>query len=179
MHKILFFITFIFCSISVFGQSEYKAPRLTKTAISNTGCFAYLPDNKIEKKFDLSYSPDSSKVYTGDFEDGEYHFAIILVKMNESLTTYQEKENMLINYLDYLKTTLEIKSSAGYGKGHTMSSSPTANGVIDYWEDKDEAKYAIKAWADENVIAVMMLYGPKEYPYFTVQQLFLDGFRFK
>ncbi len=83
MYKILSFITFIFCSISLVGQSEYKAPRLTKTTISNTGCFAYLPDNKIEKKYDLSYSPDSSKVYTGDFEDGEYHFAIILVKMNE------------------------------------------------------------------------------------------------
>ena len=47
-------MTFIFCSISVVGQSTYKAPRLTKTAISNTGCFAYLTDNKIEKKIDAN-----------------------------------------------------------------------------------------------------------------------------
>ncbi len=179
MHKILSFITFIFCSISVVGQSDYKAPRLTKTAISNTGCFAYLPNQNIEHKFELNYSPDSSKVYTGEFADGEFSFTIILVKMNATLTSVEEKDEMLTGYLDYLKTTFEINNATGYGKGHLLPSSPTAIGFIDYWEDEDDTKYAIKAWTDENVIAVMMLYGPKEYPYFTVQQMFLDGFRFK
>jgi hypothetical protein len=98
--------------------------------------------------------------------------------LNAKLSTYKEKEDVLIGYLDYLQTTFGIVNAAGYGKGHLLASSPNATGILDYWEDGEGNKWAVKAWADENKLGVMMLYGPKEYPYFNVQQMFLDGFRF-
>ena len=169
----------LFCSVTLSAQTAQKVPRLTKTAVSNSGCYAYFPSSTDKIKFELTYSQDSAKVYTGEVIDGDYHFAIIVVKMKEKLPNYEEKEKMLVGYLDYLQTAFEITNAAGYGKGHQLESNPNATGIIDYWEDAEENKWSIKAWADENTLAVMMLYGPKEYPIFNVQQMYLDGFRFK
>lgn len=168
----------LFCCNLLSAQISQPIPRLAKTPIGKTGCYAYLPDSKTERKFELTYSPDSAKVYTGDFKEGDFNFAVILVVLNAKLSTYQEKEDMLIGYLDYLQTTFGVVNATGYGKGHLLASSPNATGILDYWEDGDGNKWAVKAWADENKLGVMMLYGPKEYPYFNVQQMFLDGFRF-
>ncbi len=179
MTKLLTTLFLLSIAQYLLAQSTPKVPRLSKTPIGNTGSFAYLPENKATNPFELSYSPDSSKVYTGDFLEGEHHFSVILVKFNFSLNTQLEKENMILNYLEYLKTSFNIVQSAGYGKGHTLESAPEATGVIDYWVDKDKDKWAIKAWADGNTLAVMMLYGATEYPIFNVQQMFLNGFRFK
>ncbi|MBK7761791.1 MAG: hypothetical protein IPI46_00270 [Bacteroidetes bacterium] len=173
-------ICFILAVNSIAQSAEtFKAPRLSKTAISTSGCFAYLPDDKTEKQFETSYSDDSSLVFTGDFESGDYHFSVIVVKLKDQvLTSNEDKEGMMMAYLDFLKTAFEISNAAGYGKGHTMNENPKALGIIDYWEDKEKAKWAIKAWADENTMAVMMLYGPAEYPNFNIQNMFLNGFRF-
>lgn len=165
---------------NLFAQTEdIKVPRLVKKTLENTGCSAYFPNDE-ELVLELSYSEDSSKVYTGEVYSGDHHFAIILVKLNDmELQNKEEKESIMVNYLDYLQENFSIESAAGYGKGHTMESDPDAVGVIDYWEDVDGDQWAVKAWANKKFLAVLMLYGPIEYPLFNVQQLFLDGFRFK
>ncbi len=179
-HFISICLFIFFSSLSIAQSAEnFKAPRLTKTAISNSGCYAYLPDDGTQKTFESSLSEDSSFVFTGDFESGDYHFAVIVVKLKDQvLTTNEDKETMMIAYLDFLKTAFDIQSAVGYGKGHTMNENPKALGIIDYWEDKEKSQWAIKAWADEKTMAVMMLYGAKTYPNFNVQTLFLNGFRF-
>lgn len=172
---IICFIAFQFTA----QTTETKVPHLVKRTIENTTCTAYFPDDE-DPNFELSYSPDSSKVYTGEVYSGDHHFSVILIELNGiELQNEEEKENILINYLDYLQGTFSIVSAAGYGKGHKMESDPDAVGIIDYWEDVDGEPWAVKAWANKNTLAVMMLYGPNEYPLFNVQQLFLDGFRFK
>lgn len=179
MKRFILILVFSKLTLAASTQSEQKIPRLVKTPISNTGCSAYFPKVDQELTFELSYSQDSSKMYTGEVEHGTHKFAIIMVKMNHKLSETKEKEELLTNYLDYLKTSFEIAKSAGYGKGHTMESEPKATGVIDYWEGKDKTQWGVKAWAAEDVLAIMMLYGPEKYPIFNVQKMFLDGFRFK
>jgi hypothetical protein len=169
------------CASIGFAQEETKqeVPRFTKQAIGNSGCFAYLPKTDAVLQVAEDWSQDSSKVYTTEVNQGDFNFALIVVKIvNTQMTSATEKEEMLTMYLDYLRESFAIGASAGYGYGHTMESYPTAVGVIDYWIDTDEIKWAIKAWANENTIAVMMLYGPEDYPYLTAQELFLNGFRF-
>ena len=51
--------------------------------------------------------------------------------------------------------------------------------MIDYWEDKDGDRWAVKGWVDANRLAVMYIYGKGDYPYLNAQQMFLDGFRFQ
>lgn len=176
MKFVIILLAFITLSTS-FAQEEYKAPRLQKTPIGTSGCYAYMPQGDIT--FDVSYSEDSSEVYTGEITEGDFHYGIIVVKLRETvLETSDDKTALLESYLDYLKTSFNVTDAVGYGEGHTMESNTDAIGVIDYWIDAEKDTWQIKGWADSGTIAVLMIYGPREYPNFNVQQLYLDGFRF-
>lgn len=171
-------LLFFFTSALFAQDSEEPVPRFHKVAIGTSGTFAYVPNDE-EFSVDLSYSPDSSRVYNGEVLSGNYRFAIIVVKFNGmELVDQQEREDMLVSYMDYLQETFSIVSSAGYGKGHTLDQYPEATGVIDYWEDEDGDEWAVKGWADAHTLAVLMLYGTGTYPHYNVQDMFLNGFRF-
>lgn len=171
---VILFLAVVTCSYA----QDFTAPRFTKTAIGESGCYAYMPPGEIE--FSLEYSPDSSKVYSGEIYVDGYSYAVIAVKFNEAtvLETAEEKNDMLVSYLDFLKESFSITESAGYGMGHTLEKFPDAVGAIDYWLDVDGDVWEIKGWADSNTLGIMMIYGPTDYPNFNAQQLYLDGFRF-
>jgi hypothetical protein len=155
----------IHCS---FGQP------IKKYAISNTGCAAYFYCNP--GTFELSYSDDSSKVYTAECENAEVSYGVIGVELKEPNNNMAASEDLLISYLDYLKTAFKITSSAGYGKGHRLKNREDTRGVIDYWTDEEKNNWKIKGWTDGKFIAVMYAYSKKELPDSRVN-LFLDGFR--
>lgn len=173
--------TFLFCILFggiLFAQDEFTAPRFEKTAISTSGCYAYLP-NDVEIEFSIEYSPDSARVYTGDFYSGDFHYAVIVVKLNGvELETAEDKEGMLVSYLDYLQESFSIIESAGYGMGHTLESNADAVGIIDFWVDEEEDQWSVKGWADGNTMGILFIYGATEYPSYNASQLFLNGFRF-
>lgn len=178
--KPLFTVTLLFLSIVGFAQEteEFHAPRYTKQAISESGVFLYLPKSE-DMGLEKSFSDDSSEVYTLDIEEGGYHYAAIVVKLNgTTLETYEERESLLIDYMDFLMSTFNITEVAGYGKGHTLESEPDAVGVIDYWFDGED-EWAVKGWATKTHIVILMLYGSDEYPSITSQELFLNGVRFE
>lgn len=175
-------ILFALLFLSFVGTSqvteEFHAPRYVKQAISESGVSLYLPQSE-DIGLEKTFSDDSSEVYTMDVEEGGYHYAGIVVKLNGTiLETYEDREAMLINYMDFLKTAFNISEVAGYGKGHTLESAPEAVGVIDYWFDEED-EWAVKGWATKTHIVILMLYGADEYPSITSQQMFLDGVRFE
>jgi hypothetical protein len=175
------FVLIALLFFSFFGNAqeteEFQAPRYSKQAIGESGVSLYLP--KVDNlEVDKSMSEDSSEVYTVDVAEGNYHYAAIVVKLNGMVLLDQEdKEELLIGYLDYLMTSFSITGAAGYGKGHTLASDPTAIGIIDYWQDETD-EWAIKAWANETHLAILMVYGPGNYPNFNALQVYLDGVRF-
>lgn len=177
--KLFFVVTLMFLSLIGFAQEteEFHAPRYVKQAISESGVSLYLPQSD-DIGLEKSFSDDSSEVYTMDVEESGYHYAGIVVKLNGTiLETYEDREAMLINYMDFLKTAFTITEVAGYGKGHILESAPGAVGEIDYWYD-EENQWAVKGWATQTHLVILMLYGADEYPNFTSQQMFLDGVRF-
>lgn len=156
--------------------AQEPVPRFKKYPVMETGCSYYLPDST---EFELSFSEDGSKVITGELLFGEFHFSTITVEFVKGMELAKEDMPALIeSYLNYLMSTLDIVQSAGIGWGHTLDSNPKAIGAIDYWVDSEGTQFAVKVWCDNNYMAVLFLYGDKEYPYYTAQQLFLDGFRF-
>lgn len=171
-----FFLLLFLLSAPLFAQ---KAPKFAKYPIGNSGLNIYLPAQP--DSVTLAYSPDSSKVYTIESLDSSsgkyYHFGAIVVDLKEKLAGGEE-EDMIIAYLDYLKTAFEITESAGYGKGHTLETHPAAKGVIDYWKDKEGDEWRIFAWADTNYVVVMFEYGPGDYPNENVIEIFRKGIRF-
>ena len=171
---------FLLSASTISGQELFKKPVFVKTTIGKSGCTLDLPSEFSDKEFEMQYAPDSSLVYSGDFELDSFHYSVIVVTFNKlALKNIEEKEAMLTNYLEYLKTEYHIESEAGFERGKQMESNPDAVGVTDHWQGYDHTVWAVEAWSDSGTLAVMQLYGPETYPDHNLQTLFLNGFRFK
>jgi|CXWL01.1.fsa_nt_gi hypothetical protein len=150
------------------------AQSLRKYPVSNSGCSLY---SYCESKYDVDYSEDSSKVYTGECTSGEVTYGIICIKLLNTVTDLSAAEDLMVSYLDYLKMNFEIKKAAGYGKGHRLNNNENTRGILDYWEDKGMDKWKIKAWTDGKYIGFMYAYSKKDLPE-TKLDVFLNSFRF-
>ncbi|MEZ4776996.1 MAG: hypothetical protein R3D00_27725 [Bacteroidia bacterium] len=167
----VFFIG-IFFSASLHAQ----APRFAKFGVMGSGASLYMPE---EPLWELSYSEDSSEVYTTEVLSDSVLYGAIVVKFGESLGDDPEVwENVLVSYLEFLNTeAFEFTSVTDPGYGHTLESHPTARGVLEYGEDEDGTQFAIKGWVDDQFLAILYTGYPEEMNY-NVQQMFLQGFRF-
>jgi hypothetical protein len=79
---------------------------------------------------------------------------------------------------NFLQTAFEVTGSAGAGTGHTMDGMPDVRGVIDYWETAEGLQFSVKGWINKKYLGFMYIAGVEEYPFFNLQQMYLDGFRF-
>lgn len=162
----------LFACLLVITDSQSQS--LKKYPVSNSGCHLY---NYCESKFTLSYSEDSSKVYTGECTSGEVTYGIICIKLLNTITDLLAAENLMISYVDYLKATFNITKAVGYGKGHRLNNNENTRGILDYWEDNEKDQWKIKAWTDGKFIGFMYAYSKKEIPDSKVN-VFLESFRF-
>jgi hypothetical protein len=180
--RFLFLLSWIALGVFV-GNAQAQGnsgavPRFSKYDIEDSGCKVYLP--KAPENIDVSYSQDSSLVYTLEVDPeywSPYRFGLIVVKLKDVDLNGQE-EDMLKAYMDFLKTTLNITSSAGYGLGHTLNTHSTAKGVLDYWLDDQGDDWVVKGWAAESTLTIMYIYGNEPFDNINIQQLFFNGFRF-
>ena len=183
MRKSVFTCFFLlFFLPALFSQTEEttspKIPRLNKTEIGQSGCAAYLPEGMPE--FGLDKSEDSSDVYTSEMAIDSFVFGCIAVRFSQPFTnsTPEEMEELLVSYMEFLKGPFGISAATGYGKGHRLDGFPEARGVIDYWGDGKGNQYAVKGWINQKYIGFLYVGGVREYPYHSLQQMYLDGFRF-
>lgn len=163
-------LIFLFYMLGTSGQSIKKYP------IGSSGCSAYMFCNPEE--FERTFSEDSSAVYTGECEADSLVYGIICVKLNEAVAAGNDAEDLMISYLDYLKSIMRITTAAGYGKGHTLSGKPDARGVIDYWKNKEGSDWKIKGWTDGKFISVLYVTAKGKLNETEKINVFLNGFRF-
>lgn len=168
MKKWLLLLFLLDCFNNPFAQVLKKYP------ISLSGCAAYFYCDP--GAFSVSYSEDSSKVYTGECMNDETSYGIVCVKLKESIANIAEAEDLMVAYLDYLKKSFKITSSTGYGKGHRLKQREDTRGIIDYWKDEEKNNWKIKSWTDGKFIAVLYAYSQKELAESKVN-VFLDSFR--
>jgi hypothetical protein len=135
---------------------------------------AYMPEQPTVER---TLSEDSSAVFTCEVKWQDFFFAVIAVKFSAPMEDDVQQE-VAESYMDFLKGQFGITSAAGYGRGHTLESHGAAKGIIDFWQDGDGNQYQLKTWVDSKNLAVMMIYGPKEFPNYNVAQVYLNGFRF-
>lgn len=161
---------------TLFAQSPSP---LTSYPIGNSGCAILLPS--VPDPVTMSYSPDSSKVYTIECIDSSlgkyYHFGTVVVKLKEAWGPGEEYE-LITGYMDYLKTTFSVDSAKGYGTTGPLASRPEAVGVSDRWIDSDGDCWRVVGWAKPDMLFVMFVYGPKEYPDEEYLKKFFQGAAF-
>ncbi len=169
--KSIFLAAFFY--VSTIGGAA--AQTLKKYPIDKSGCSAYLYCNP--GSFDFSLSPDSSKVYAGECKAGDVTYDVICVKMKEQIREITDAEGVLVQYLDYLKSSFQIVNATGYGKGHRLKGKENTRGIVDNWKDKDDNNIKVKGWTDGNYIAVNIIISPKEIQE-SHASAFLDGIVF-
>jgi hypothetical protein len=170
MSKSLLLIVACTCWANSFSQSIKKYP------IGDAGCSAYFFCTP--SRFNVSYSDDSSKVYTGDCKAADsLTYGIICIKLKEKVADLQQAEDITLAYLDYLKQSFDVGSAAGYGKGHRLEGKEDTRGIIDYWKDKTGNEWKIKAWTDGKFIGVLYVFAKGSLNETNRINLFLDGFR--
>lgn len=180
MKKSLFLAAMaLLLSFSLHAQvGKQEVPRFEKVSIGETGAAAYMPRGA--GAFEMSLSEDGSEVYTNEIQHGDFFFAVVAVRFVPAMTdnSSADMEGLLVNYMEFLQGQMGVTGTAGVGLGHTKEELPAVRGAIDYWEDAEGVQYAVKGWVDQGMLAVMLLYGPEEYPIYNVQDMFLNGFRF-
>ncbi|MEZ5035461.1 MAG: hypothetical protein R2796_10760 [Chitinophagaceae bacterium] len=162
-------------SIILWQQTSLLAQQsLKKYAIEKTGCYY---SNYCAADLHLEYSEDSSKVYSGECTTDETTYGVICVQLLRPMNDLKLAEDMMIAYLDYLKSTMNIEKSVGYVKGYRLHKDENTRGVVDYWIDKDADKWKIKAWTNGRFIGLLYAYKSGELSENKVNQ-FLDSFVF-
>ena len=166
MKRILFILVYHCFLFHSYSQSIKKYP------IGESGCSAYFYCDP--GVFNLSYSEDSSKVYTAECTAAETSYGVICIQLSQPDPDISGMEDLLVKYLDYLKSSLKITTAAGYGKGHRLRGKEHIHGIIDYWTDGNKNNWKIKAWSDGKYIAVLYAYSKNELAD-SKTNAFLDG----
>jgi hypothetical protein len=159
---------FSFCFIFSHSQSLKKVP------VSNSRCFIY---TYCGFNFEKEYSEDSSEVYVSECVKDEVSYGVICVKLLQPAADLEKAEEMLIDYLNYLKTSFSISKAVGYGRGHHLNKNENTRGVLDYWEDAEKNNWKIKGWTDRKFIGILYGYSAKELPEMKLN-VFLESLRF-
>jgi hypothetical protein len=153
MRQIIIIIAGVLLTSNLYAQSLKKYP------IGTSGCSFYTFCDP--GTFDVAKSPDGSDVYTAECNNTDVAYGVICVKLKDNIPDMKESEDVLVSYLDYLKTAMKITSSAGYGKGHRLKDNENTRGIIDYWKDKDN-NWKIKGWTNGKFIVVLYVYSKGE-----------------
>lgn len=153
-----------------YGQS------FKKYAIGNSGCSVYSYCDP--GKFEMTYSQDSAKVFTSECNIDNVYYGMICIELTEPTANIKEGEDVLVSYLDFLKSAFKVTEAAGYGKGHRLRGKEGTRGIIDYWKDGDKNQWKVKGWTDSKFIAVLYAYSLADLSE-TKVNAFLDGFLFK
>lgn len=167
MKNFLLIVVLLF-AVKANSQSIKKYP------IDKTGCAVYMFCEP--GKFTISYSEDSSKVYTASCTKEKNEYGVICVQLKDSVAS-EDAATLLESYLDFLKGQFAIRDAAGYGKGMHLKDREEIIGIIDYWKDDSNKEWAIQGWTDGKIIAVLYTKGEKQAD-FNLQQVFFKGFRF-
>lgn len=171
-------LVFFFSLIALFSQAQKHVPRMAKYQMGSSKVEIYFPAKPDAPT--IAFAQDSSKVTTMECTDSSqsnvFHFGAILVEVKNDME--KDGEEILMNYMDYLKSALGITAAAGYGKGHIHEMYAEAKGVIDYWESEDGTQWKVNGWVYKSYLVVQFIYGPEDYPIYNIADMFKNGVRF-
>ncbi len=169
MQRSLYLLLFILLAGNGHAQSLKKYP------LGKSGCYAYFLCNPGE--FNADKSPDSSEVYTGECTKDSVSYGAICVKLKDTYDDMSVAENLLVMYLDFLKSSFKVTTAAGYGKGHRLKKKENTRGIVDYWKDEDGANWKVKGWTNGKYVSVMYVLTKGEVPEIKANA-FLDSLVF-
>ena len=170
---------FQFLALLLFSSTFLLAqvPRFAKHPVMQTGAALYIPGTPT---WDVSFSEDSSKIYTTTVEVGGNTYGAIVVQFAESIVfaNNDEKNSLLTSYMTFLNSSaFQLTETIDFGLGHRLESNPDAIGVIQFGQTAEGVEYDTKGWIDGKFLAVLFIAHKEELNY-NYRELFFEGFRF-
>ncbi len=161
--------------ISVLVTYSSYSQALKQYPIGNSGCSAsFYCDPGTFEHTQNQYSKD---VYSGKCSEGGMRFGLICFKLKKRIKNMEKGEEFLMAYLDSLKSTFDVISASGYGKGQRLRSVQDTRGVLDYWKTKNHETLKIKCWTDGKYIGFMYV-AANNFPNEYYADAFLSGLLF-
>jgi hypothetical protein len=169
------FLPFIFLLVSYCALNGYAQSDINRFQVGNSGCSASFygqPDPA-----ELSYSPDSSKVYTMESADLEGVTSSIILVQLSNVYNDDEIEGLITSYLDFLKGQFKVVNAAGYNNGYKLHTHLSAKGVVDTWVSETDDIH-VMACSDGRIVAVLMVFADKGKDVIAKRDTFYKSFRF-
>lgn len=165
-----------------------------KKILFTCGCFAFagfltaqslvpyeVPDSPFKiytfgtPETEISYSEDSSRVWTTESNYDSSTYSFIGVELSEPIESETEQLELLQAYMDFLVATFEITNTAGYGLGHTLEREPGFQGVRDFWIDAAGVEYSVMGWVNNRYVVVFLVSKSGELPDYERSEIFLKS----
>jgi hypothetical protein len=176
LHLLFLMFALLFANVSVHGQTNAS---LKKYPIGSSGCSALFP--VAPGPADEGYYPEKNTLYTSfaewEYEGKPWVFCVKVLEVKDPQEPADESD-MLRDFLDYFKSTLDIMESGGYKKANLLSAKGSQPSLTDYWTDHGGNTYAVAGWANHNLLAVLYIYGEGKFPVQSLQKSFLNGIKF-
>lgn len=168
--------------IALYSQAQTTAAAipLQRFQIGNSGCSALFPaaPSGIESTFDV----DSNKVYIARAEvqwnNKETYVYSVHVLQLRNPDAVADEYDALAQYLDYIKSTLNIAAEEGYKKVTTLTRGKLAKALSDTWNDHSGMDIKVMGWIQGRTIAVLYAIGPGQLSAKHSIQPFLNGIQF-
>jgi hypothetical protein len=161
---------FLSCPLFLLAQDTFR-----KYPVGESGCHAHFFGDPGQAE--LTYSLDSSGVYTLESSDEEGSvYSLILIDLLEPLEE-SDVEMMLTSYLDFLKGQFNVTSASGYGKGHALPTHRNLEGITDLWTTEED-EIDVCAYGERKFLAALLVFRAKGTSISERSAAFFKGFRF-
>lgn len=155
----------VMSSIFIHAQKKYD--------ISSSGCSVSM---YCQPGFQSDVDQDSNPYYSARCAKDDISYGIVCIKLSKVITNLKAAEDVMIQYIEYLKADYEIMQVKGYEKGIKLKNREDTRGLIDHWTDNKDNKWKIKAYTDGKFIGILYAFSRKELPEEKVNA-YLDSFR--
>lgn len=166
-------------SLPLWAQVNPAAVPLQRYQIANSGCAALFPAAPagIESSLDV----DSNKVYIARAETvvnkETYVYSVHVMQLRNPDAADDDFEQ-LTQYLDYIKSTLNIADEEGYKKVNGLTRGKLAKAMSDSWSDHTGIEFKVMGWIQGRTLAVLYVMGQGPLPAKLGVNNFLNGFQF-
>lgn len=184
MGKKIFFGAAFLCLYLMLGWNAGYTQTVTNIGlqrhqIANSGCAALFP--KAPTGIESGLDVDSNKVFTARAETiinkETYVYSVQVIQLRNPDAVEDDYEQ-LTQYLDYIKSTLNIADEEGYKKVNGLVRGKLAKAISDSWSDHTGLDMKVMGWIQGRTMAVLYVMGKGPLPAQLSINQFLNGFQF-
>lgn len=169
----------LMCTYQSFAQPAVAMVPLKRYQIANSGCEALFPaaPSGIETGLDV----DSNKIFIARAEtvvNKETYVYSVHVMQLRNPDAAADDYDQITQYVDYIKSTLNIADEEGYKKVNGLTRGKLAKAISDSWSDHSGLEYKVMGWIQGRTLAVLYVMGQGPLPSKLGVSNFLNGFQF-